>query len=154
MPPPGWLIPRVLQGLRPPLVVYFEDDKLLGDMFTLKFQHCGTDVLHFSSLGADPVTVVHHIKPSLVIMSIVFSSDLSSIDGFEATRLLKANEKTRDIPVFGLSNLGQPKDIKRAKKVEMTDYWVSSKYKPHEVVKKVKQLLNLSHDDEKERLGP
>src|SRR5262249_54562824 len=56
--------------------------------------------------GADAVATAGERRPDLVLMDM----NLPVMDGFTATRLLKATEATRGIPVVALTALVMPGD--------------------------------------------
>jgi CheY-like chemotaxis protein len=62
--------------------------------------------------------VLETISPSLILMDI----QLPEIDGWELTRRLKADPKTRDIPVLAITAYGQAGDITKAREAGFADF--------------------------------
>ena len=63
-------------------------------------------------------------------------------DGIEALTDLKADPKTKDIPVIFLTNLGgRVEDTKAAQEMGAEDLIVKSSVVPKEVIAKVKEVL-------------
>ena len=68
--------------------------------------------------GEQAVEMAVAEKPSLIIMDL----SLPNVDGWEATRRLKANEMTRDIPVIALSAHAMVGDRETALEAGCDDY--------------------------------
>lgn len=68
--------------------------------------------------GAAGVDMTEHDKPDLVLMDM----SLPILDGWEATRRIKALESTRHIPVIGLSAHAMSGDDERARAAGCDDY--------------------------------
>jgi CheY-like chemotaxis protein len=68
--------------------------------------------------GEQAVEMAVAEKPSLIIMDL----SLPNVDGWEATRRLKANEMTRDIPVIALSAHAMVGDREMALEAGCDDY--------------------------------
>lgn len=62
------------------------------------------------------------------------------LDGLAATKILKANKATRDIPIIGLDNLSGDYE-KKAKNAGMIDYLSKSNLTPSEIVKRIRKIL-------------
>ena len=60
--------------------------------------------------GAEGVELAVKEKPDLILMDI----GLPVIDGYEATKRIKANKETKDIPVIALTSYAMPGDKKKA----------------------------------------
>ncbi|MBU0731511.1 response regulator [Patescibacteria group bacterium] len=119
------------------LVIYFEDDKMLGKMYTIKLEKAGLSVLWEKHPTEKIISSLAEIRPDLIIMDII----MPVMDGWEATRRLKADERTKDIPVFGLSNMGAKENQEKACGLGMADYWLRAEHTPQEVADKVMELL-------------
>lgn len=75
-------------------------------------------------------------KPDLILMDIM----MPVIDGNEATRRLKENEVTKQIPVIMLSALGQEGDVAKSLELGAMDYIVKP-FHPQELMDRVKKIL-------------
>ncbi len=123
-------------------VLHFEDDTFLSGMYMTKFRMEGFDYEPYASPTEDPVSIVIKEKPDLIIMDIL----MPTMNGFDATTLLKSDKRTKDVPIFGLCNLGQPADIQKALDLGMIDYWVTAKHSPTEVVNRARKILTTNKD--------
>lgn len=122
-------------------LLYFEDDAYLAEMFVSKLRDAGFEVHHHEHPPKNVVELAIDARPDLILMDTI----MPKMDGFEATEQLQADPRTRDVPVFGLSNLGQPEDIARAKQVGMRDYWVTAEHTPAEVIEQIRALIVTRH---------
>jgi len=75
--------------------------------------------------------------PDLVLLDIA----LPKKDGYEVLTELKKDDKTKNIPVILLTNLGSNEDIQKAFDKGATTYLIKADYKLEDVVKKIKETL-------------
>lgn len=68
--------------------------------------------------GAEGVTVAEREQPDLIIMDL----SLPVIDGWEATRQIKANAALKDIPILALSSHAMRGDEEKARQCGCDDY--------------------------------
>ena len=68
---------------------------------------------------------------------------MPGLDGFAVLRDLKANDKTKNIPVMMLTNLGQDEDKSKGLTLGAVGYIIKSSMTPGDVVKKVSEFLKL-----------
>lgn len=75
-------------------------------------------------------------KPDIIIMDMM----LPTVDGIEATKLLKNNEQTRDIPVIMLTALSSKKTVMESLRSGACDYIVKP-FKADDLYKKIVQII-------------
>jgi CheY-like chemotaxis protein len=75
--------------------------------------------------------------PNLVLLDVV----LPKKDGFEILSEIRRTEKTKNIPVILLTNLGQKPDVERGMSLGANDYIIKAHYTPTEVVDKINKIL-------------
>ena len=72
------------------------------------------DILGYSALlasdGMEALQLLQDAKPNVILMDLM----MPVMDGFEATRRLKAAEETRHIPIVAVTALSRPSDHERA----------------------------------------
>ncbi|MFH1654277.1 MAG: response regulator [Pseudomonadota bacterium] len=100
--------------------------------------------------GKDAMRMASEDKPDLILLDIM----MPDIDGFEVTRRLRLDEKTRLMPIVLITALNETKD--RIKGIEAgCDDFISKPFDSNEVLARVKTLLKLSYYrsqlDEKEK---
>jgi len=101
----------------PVRIVYVEDDGDNVYVLTRRLGRRGYDVT-VASDGAAGIETVRTLKPALVLMDM----SLPVLDGWEATRRLKADPTTRGIPVIGLSSHAMIGDREAALAAGCDDY--------------------------------
>jgi two-component system, cell cycle response regulator DivK len=81
-----------------PKVLYVEDNEMNRDMLTRRLQRRGFQVL-IAVDGEQGIAQATAERPDLILMDM----SLPVIDGWEATRRLKAAPETDGIPIIGLT---------------------------------------------------
>jgi CheY-like chemotaxis protein len=81
-----------------PRLLYVEDNEMNRDMLSRRLQRRGFDVL-IAADGEQGMAMAAAEKPDLILMDM----SLPILDGWEATRRLKAAPETKRIPVIGLT---------------------------------------------------
>lgn len=88
--------------------------------------------------GKMALTACHTTIPDLILLDIL----MPELNGYEVCSLLKANEKTREIPVIFLSALDAPSDKVKAYNAGGVDY-ISKPFQVEEVLARVATQLRL-----------
>jgi class 3 adenylate cyclase/ActR/RegA family two-component response regulator len=88
--------------------------------------------------GKVAIETVELTKPDLILLDIM----MPGMDGYEVCSQLKANERTRGIPIIFLSALAEVKDKVRAFNIGGVDY-ITKPFEPVEVVARVENQLRL-----------
>lgn len=117
-------------------VLLVEDDKMILDMYTLKFTQEGYEVTQAEN-GKDGLELAKKVNPDIVLLDII----LPQMDGFTVLKSLKADPKMKDVPVVLLTNLGQDGDVKKGIELGAVDYLIKANFTPSQVVDKVKSVL-------------
>ncbi len=100
-----------------PKILLVEDNEMNRDMLTRRLQRRGYEVIA-SSDGEDGLLRAQTDHPDLVLMDM----DLPVLDGWEATRRLKAAANTQAIPVIALTALAMAGDREKALEAGCDDY--------------------------------
>ena len=98
-------------------ILYVEDNDDNIYVITHRLGRAGFTVL-VAKDGEQGVAMARSEKPDLVLMDL----RLPVIDGWEATRRIKADEATRDIPILALSAHAMTGDRARALEAGCDDY--------------------------------
>ncbi|MGH8510531.1 MAG: response regulator [Gammaproteobacteria bacterium] len=127
-------------------ILLVEDNEMNRDMLGRRLQRRGYEVL-IAVDGAEGVAMAQRDGPDLILMDI----SLPVIDGWEATRRLKATPETQAIPIIALTAHAMSGDREKAMEAGADDYDT----KPIELDRllgKIEALLNqgaeVSHDDQ------
>jgi CheY-like chemotaxis protein len=98
-------------------ILVVEDNDMNRDMLSRRLSRKGFDVINAVD-GQQGISLAIDEKPDLILMDM----SLPVMDGWEATRLLKAKEQTRDIPIIGLSAHAMSGDREKALNAGCDDY--------------------------------
>ena len=98
-------------------ILIVEDNELNRDMLSRRLQRNGYDVL-LAVDGADGVDVARSGAPDLILMDM----SLPTVDGWEATRRMKADVTLRSIPVIALTAHAMSNDREKALEAGCDDY--------------------------------
>ncbi len=90
-------------------ILYVEDNQDNIYMLTRRLEKNGYSVL-VAEDGFSGVNIATNKLPDLILMDLV----LPKIDGWEATKRIKANSKTKHIPIIALSASVSTEDIESA----------------------------------------
>jgi CheY-like chemotaxis protein len=100
-----------------PRLLYVEDNEMNRDMLSRRLQRRGFEVL-IASDGEQGVAMAAAEKPDLILMDM----SLPVMDGWQATRRLKAAPATAGIPVIGLTAHAMATDRDRCLEAGCDDY--------------------------------
>jgi CheY-like chemotaxis protein len=98
-------------------ILYVEDNEDNVYMLTRRLGRKGYDVV-VAGDGAEGVAMARSEAPALILMDL----SLPVLDGWEATRQLKATPETREIPVIALSAHAMSGDREKALEAGCDDF--------------------------------
>jgi CheY-like chemotaxis protein len=98
-------------------ILLVEDNEMNRDMLSRRLVRHGYTVV-FATDGESGVAMVRTESPDLVLMDM----SLPVVDGWEATRRLKADPLTRAIPIIALTAHAMASDEQRARAAGCDDY--------------------------------
>jgi len=116
-------------------VLLVEDDSFLIDIYTTKLKEAGFSV-EVAENGETALKKIKTNKPDLVILDLV----LPKMDGWEILKEIKADPKSKEIPVVILSNLGQKGEVEKGLEMGAIKYLIKAHYTPSEIVEEIKKL--------------
>jgi CheY-like chemotaxis protein len=100
-----------------PKILLVEDNEMNRDMLSRRLQRKGYCVVTAED-GEKGLLLARSEAPDLILMDI----SLPVMSGWEVTRLLKANESTRHIPIIALTAHAWVTDREKAVEVGCDDY--------------------------------
>jgi CheY-like chemotaxis protein len=118
-----------------PKILLVEDNELNRDMLSRRLARKGYEVV-LAGDGAEGVAAATAGRPDLVLMDM----SLPVLDGWEATRRLKADPETRSIPVIALTAHAMSSDRERALEAGCDDYDTKPIELPR-LLEKIERLL-------------
>lgn len=120
-------------------ILLVEDEPLLVELYRERLEQEPIHLL-IAEDGKTALQLAGKNSIDLILLDIL----LPVINGFEVLRQLKANLKTRNIPVIVLTNLGSEqtdKDKQLALSLGAIDYLVKSYHTPDEIVEIINKRL-------------
>jgi PleD family two-component response regulator len=118
------------------VILIVDDERTIAKAIDQHFSKKGFET-KIAYDGEQALEQVKDFKPDLILLDII----MPKVDGMTVLKQLKASEKTKDIPVIMLTNLGTEKTIEGAKKEGSTDYLVKVDYTLSQLDKKVDEVL-------------
>ncbi|MBX6311617.1 MAG: response regulator [Isosphaeraceae bacterium] len=100
-----------------PKILLIEDNELNRDMLSRRLERKGYEVASVSD-GRAGIAAAEAGGFDLILMDM----SLPELDGWEATRWLKANPATRAVPIIALTAHAMPGDRERALEAGCDDY--------------------------------
>lgn len=119
-----------------PLILVVDDYQDAREMYAEYLQFSGFRVAEARN-GNEAVAQARALKPDLILMDL----SLPGMDGWEATRVLKADEETRHIPIVALTGHALAGASEGARKAGC-DSFVTKPCLPDDLVVEVKRMLN------------
>jgi CheY-like chemotaxis protein len=120
-------------------ILIVEDNEMNRDALSRLLKRKGFQVV-MAVDGAEGLAMARTEQPNIILMDM----SLPVIDGFEATRQLKAANDTRTIPVIGLSAHAMTGDADRALQAGCDDYDTKPVELPRLLVKIQAQLNRMN----------
>ncbi|KND51868.1 MAG: two-component system, OmpR family, phosphate regulon response regulator PhoB [Parcubacteria bacterium C7867-001] len=117
-------------------ILVAEDDpvlkNLLGHTFAGKYQTL------YASNGQEALDLFEANKPAAVLLDLM----MPGVDGFAVIEgIRKRTDEYKGVPIIVVSNLGQQKDIDRAKTLGANEYLVKAEVSVEEIVAKIESVL-------------
>jgi two-component system, cell cycle response regulator DivK len=100
-----------------PKILLVEDNEMNRDMLSRRLQRRGFEVV-IAVDGAEGVALANSEIPDLILMDM----SLPVMDGWEATKTIKANSTTQSIPVIALTAHAMSGDREKALDAGCDDY--------------------------------
>jgi len=123
-------------------ILQFEEEEMLRNMYETKLTQAEFDYQGYNHPPKDPQDLINFIlkeTPDVILMSVI----MREMDGFRATEIIKADERTRSIPICFLTNLSSAKDVARGIALGAVKYLVSGNTTPNKVVAEVCKILDI-----------
>ncbi|OGH76786.1 MAG: hypothetical protein A2469_02330 [Candidatus Magasanikbacteria bacterium RIFOXYC2_FULL_40_16] len=119
-------------------VLIVEDDSLLSRVLSEGFLAEKFKVMVIAN-GLEVANKVKSFLPDIILLDLI----IPGIDGFAVLKGLKEDEKTKNIPVAVISNLGDVGDVKSVKALEADKYFIKANTEMGEIIKYVKDKLKV-----------
>jgi len=127
-----------MSGEQGPLILVVDDYEDAREMYAEYLRFCGFRVAEARN-GNEALEQAFALMPDLILMDL----SLPGMDGWEATRQLKADERTRHIPVVALTGHALAGASEGARKAGC-DSFVTKPCLPDDLVIEVRRMLSLT----------
>lgn len=118
-------------------VVYIEDDLEMIDLVSLILNRRGFQVLGAHG-GRTGLEMVLQELPDLILLDLM----MPGMDGWEVFQQIKANEKTRTIPVIIITAKAQDIDRVLGLHIAKVDDYICKPFRPQELVESIEKILS------------
>ena len=117
-------------------ILIVDDEIDLVEMLTIRLEANNYQVI-FSADGQDGLDKARTEKPDLIILDLM----LPKIDGYKVCRMLKFDEKYKQIPIILFTARAQESDMRLGEEVG-ADAYVTKPFEPSILLDKISELLN------------
>jgi CheY-like chemotaxis protein len=124
-----------------PLVLVVEDYQDAREMYAAYLQFSGYRVAEASN-GLEALEKTRELMPDIILMDLA----LPKMDGWEATRRLKADERTRHIPIVALTGHALAGHAEGARQAGC-DSFVTKPCLPDELVTEIQRMLSVRRSE-------
>ena len=118
-----------------PLVLVVDDFADAREMYGEYLKFCGFRVAEAQN-GVEAIDKAKRLKPDLILMDL----SMPVVDGWEATRRLKADASTKGIPVVALTGHAMAGHSESAKSAGC-DVVITKPCLPHDLIKEIKKVI-------------
>ena len=117
-----------------------EDHQGLLEVLTLQLEKMGFAVIS-ANTGMEGVTKAVEEKPQLILMDIM----MPGMDGREATRRIRSNQETKDIPILVITAITDKSQLRECIKAGCNDY-ISKPFTAKDLQEKIQAVLDPPRD--------
>jgi CheY-like chemotaxis protein len=128
-----------------PRVLLVDDYPDAREMYTEYLQYSGFDVVEAGN-GMEALQRAVDAAPDIILMDL----SLPVMDGWEATRRLKADQRTASIPVVALTGHALA-GISHGAKAAGCDAFITKPCLPEDLVKEIRKILGSASSTKKSR---
>ncbi len=123
-------------------ILFVEDENDLVDVYHLMFDDSGYNFLSTKDID-EAMMLCERERIDLVLLDILLPAQNGEIEkmGFVFLAKLKANLKTKKIPVIIFTNLSSIKDKKEGMRLGAEDYLLKTERTPQQLLAEVKEIL-------------
>lgn len=113
-------------------ILIIEDDSFLNNLESSKFTHEGFSVTT-AMTKADIDKALIETSPDVILLDLM----LPEVDGYDILKQVKADPKTKDIPVIVFSNLSGDEEMKKVMEAGASAFMMKSNFTLSDVIEKI-----------------
>lgn len=117
-------------------ILCVEDEPEMIDLIRLILGRRGFEVKGANG-GVEGLKMIHKEKPDLILLDLM----MPDMDGWEVYQQIKADEKTRDIPVIVVTAKAQSIDKVLGLHIAKVDDYIAKPFQPQELLASVEKVL-------------
>jgi len=121
-----------------PLVLLVDDFQDNREMYAMYLEHSGLRVAEAAN-GHEALEQAFHLLPDLIVMDL----SLPGLDGWEATRRLKADQRTKKIPVLALTSHAL-EGYSEGARAAGCDAFITKPCLPEQLLNEIRKMLTVS----------
>lgn len=118
-------------------IAIIEDDQVINQMYRMKFEAAGFEVVSASD-GEAGIKVVQRANPDIILLDL----QMPNMNGTEALQKIRHQPANANTPVIILTNLGEEEAPAELRRLGIDSYIVKANLTPSQVVARVKETLN------------
>ncbi|MBI5401459.1 response regulator [Candidatus Wolfebacteria bacterium] len=122
-------------------ILLIEDDPFLSSLLKNRLTKEGFEIINARD-GEEAMEFLKSDKVDLALLDII----LPKKSGFEVLEEIRNNPQVQNstIPIFIISNLGQPEDVSKGYKLGAIEYFIKAKTSIDDLIQKIKDFLVLA----------
>ncbi len=117
-------------------ILIVEDDRFLSSLIKAKMEKEGFQIAQAFD-GEEGLNYLKKAAPDFIILDLI----MPKVSGFEFLEKVAIDPNLKQVPVVILTNLAQESDIKKAKELGATEYFVKVRISIDDLIKKIRELL-------------
>lgn len=118
------------------VVLWIEDDKLLGNILSKKIDSSGFKLLK-AAKDTEAFKILESNTPDIIVSDIM----LPGANGLDIIQKIKMDAKFKKIPTIILSNVDSQTDVEKAKMLGVNKFIVKAAVSPDEIISSIASLI-------------
>ncbi len=124
-------------------ILIVEDEPIVARMYQRALKEGGLENIITAVGGREGLAKAKNELPDVILLDVMMPEP----NGIQVLEELKANEKTKHIPVIMLTNLSGKSDIELAMKKGADNYWVKKELEITDLVSRLESAVALSRGE-------
>ena len=117
-------------------ILIIDDEEAVLKMYKIAFDETEFETL-LASNGKNGIEIARTKNPNAILLDIL----MPEFNGLDTLKKLKEDEKTKNIPVYLLTNIQEGGVTEQAMKLGAEKYFMKAEYEPARLAKEIKNIL-------------